>query len=401
MKIVLFPTSFLLTSLVMAASFAKSSAKRQHHLRMRGLGCMADINIYITNELPTDLRVKSANIDDGTWCLEGCGSGGDNHACANAQEWGEGTYNLPGGGCLLAGANGQSRDLYFGSDGGCAGVKGTLSIYPDASYANEFGLEKLSLSVNDSGGRNANDNDIGIAIYASPDAPDPSIWQVSKTQVGNPKDEDIYFTISSTATQAPLTFGNYTGYWKSVGTGGTNSYQACSTWQVSKQNTVTQSYQEGLSLEAGASFKMYTATATASASMTQTTANALTEMERHDSCLTCSATCEHGQLYSWVMSAEGSDGSTQSVESCYFRCVPNEIVPGPRCPSHYCNSNSCQCCKAVWREDTSDPVLNLLPPSLGGNCTTCEADNESCETNSDCCSGICYSSTKTCGSPTL
>jgi surface protein len=236
-------------------------------------------------------------------------------------------------------------------------------------------------------------------------------WGVKATSLTNvgsifsgtqcPYTQDPVLGAGLTSPWCTFCFGAWNSNWKNVGSNAQQSFTAGASWSNTTSNTYTGSFTTSFSgaFEESAMFEGTGAKMTISAteSLTATVSSTLSYAETHSWTFTCATpVCNNGVLFQLVVEAPASDGTTQSVQTCNFSCVPQSIPYGqPMCPLGFCSDNTCQCCNDLWIYGNSDPTANHLEAynGNGGTCKTfCVGNDQPCDDNVTCCSGKCSKS---------
>jgi len=203
------------------------------------------------------------------------------------------------------------------------------------------------------------------------------------TASGDESDEDgsnwkrIHITPSY-----PLTFCDYGGYWDSIGTDVSTSFQASATWSEEDSTQYSTSFTTSIKSSVGVSFDGDSCSDEMSDSVTSSLTTTMSLTKSGSVTYSCGEAepCDD-HLYQWKVTAQGyhgpdpvvdSDGNcaVSEVRECSFMCVSDTIADGPKCPNGACwEDDSCQCCNQVWSLSSADSI-DYLAVGAGGTCTT-------------------------------
>ena len=246
----------------------------------------------------------------------------------------------------------------------CPDVPHYGSISYDSDNCNSKGLQNFmcpSVPWTSNDGRNA--------CLPQPKSGTGFSYQIEKQDSGT--------NVTLRLKAAGFDSGAYMSEWKQLGNGITETLSISTTWSSSETTTTGQTVSSAFSLGIqesvsvgfeGDSIKT-SLSATATHTVTDETSHAVSVSESTSETNTCATQNCPGYLYQSKTLGTQWNGDEQSIESCYFSCVPMELSQTeywPACPAGSCATDICNCCN-VKISDNMDPKY-LSKAVDGGEC---------------------------------
>jgi len=127
------------------------------------------------------------------------------------------------------------------------------------------------------------------------------------------------------------------------------------TYEEGVSDTVTKSFTRDLTISSTVEFEYGAGSASVTTSIsnsyeeeTSQTFNTITGTE---SGTECSAPCDDGVLFQWVIEGRDISNKVGGLATCKFVCVPHQDSrPYPSCPQKACRLPNCSCCTMKWTD---------------------------------------------------